>query len=56
MKWKVKDKPKQTDWCKIFAWKPIKTENGYIVWLEYVYKRYKIHMDGGKYVYKTIEI
>lgn len=55
MKWKVKDKTKQTDWYKIFTFKPVRTEDGHIVWLEYVHKRYKVHMSGGEYVYKIIE-
>jgi len=51
MKWKTKTKNKTTDWHRVFAWKPTKTEEGMTVFLEKVWKRYKLHMDSGKNVY-----
>jgi len=55
MKWKLKIKNKKTEWYKVFAWKPVRTEDNYRVWLEFVNKRYKVHMSGGSYVYQIIE-
>ncbi len=55
MKWKLKIKDKGTEWCRVFAWKPVRTEDNYRVWLEFVAKRWKVHMSGGSYVYKIVE-
>lgn len=55
MKWKIKPTVKHTEWIKVFAWKPVRTEDNYRVWLEFVAKRYKVHMRGGSYIYKLIE-
>ena len=55
MKWKLKIKNKKTEWYKVFAWKPVRTEDNYRVWLESVNKRYKVHMSGGSYVYQIIK-
>jgi len=52
MKWKAKDIVKKIEWYTVFAWFPVKTEDGYKVWLEKVEKRWKVHMTGGSYVYK----
>jgi len=52
MKWKTKQKVYDTEWHLVFAWKPIKTEDGFSVFLEKVYRRYKIHLNGGSYIYK----
>lgn len=51
MRWTTKEKIKKTEWFKSFAWRPIKTEEGITVLFEFVYKRYKVHMSGGSYVY-----
>lgn len=51
MKFKIKDKPKNTEWHKVFAWKPRRMENGDYIWLESIYRRYRVHMDSGKYIY-----
>lgn len=55
MNWKAKVNNKNTEWHIVFAWKPVKTEDNQMVWLERVYIRYKIHMSSGEYVYKLIE-
>ena len=53
MKWKIKDKPKDTSWHKKFIWFwPVKTEDGYKACLQTVWRRYRVHMDSGKYVYR----
>ena len=55
MKWKAKEIVKNTEWHTVMAWLPVKTENGWKVWLEKVNKRWKVHMNGGSYVYSVIE-
>jgi len=55
MKWKAKEIVKKTEWYPVIAWLPVKTENGWKVWLEKVNKRWKVHMNGGSYVYAIIE-
>lgn len=52
MKWKTKRLSINTEWKQIYIWKwPVKTEDGFTVIFETVWVKYKIHMDGGKYIY-----
>lgn len=51
MKWKTKHKVHSPDWEKVFVFFPKKTQDGYTVMLQYVWRRYKVHYDSGKYVY-----
>ena len=55
MRWKAKEQNKNTNWHIVFAWKFRKTEDNKIVWMEYLERRYKIHMSGGSYIYKTLD-
>jgi len=52
MKWKAKEIIKKTEWYTVIAWLPVKTEDGWKIWLEHVEKRWKVHMTGGSYVYR----
>jgi hypothetical protein len=54
VKWKPKEKFVNTDWHIVFAWKPVITEDNHMVWLEKVERRYRVHMTGGSFVYKSL--
>ena len=51
MKWKTKQKERSMVWEKVFVVLPKKTQEGYTVMLQYVWRRWKMHMSSGKYVY-----
>lgn len=51
MKWKTKVKERKTEWHQVFVVLPKHTNDGYTVVLGKVWRRWKIHADGGKYVY-----
>lgn len=52
MKFKVKDKPKNTNWHEVFVfWK--RTEDGYWVILGKVWRKWRVHMATGEYVYRA---
>lgn len=51
MKWKTSPKEYNTEWHKVFIWLPTKTQDGYTVMLETVWRKWRVHMDGGKYIY-----
>ena len=53
MKWKAKPIVRNTEWHKVFAWRPVKTEDGFMVLFEMVSRRYKVNMHSGFYVYHT---
>ena len=55
MKWKVEVKTYNTEWHTYFPIWPVKTQEGYNVVFERVYRRWKIHMAGGKFIYKMID-
>lgn len=53
MKWKTKIKERKMEWHKVFVILPKKTQDGYTVTMQYVWRRWKIHMSSGKYIYTT---
>lgn len=40
-------------WHLWFAWHPVKTEDNFLVWLQYVYRRIEFHYAGEDYFYCT---
>ena len=52
MKWKTKPKEVNTNWHKVFVWY-VKTEDGYTVVCETIWRKYKIHMSSGEYIYRV---
>ena len=53
MKWKVKPKQYNTDWHRFFVVWPRRTEDGYKVCFEMVWRKYKVFADDGKYVFRV---
>ena len=53
MKWKTKEQIKNTNWHEHFVWWFTKTEDGYTVIFETVWRKWKVHMSDGYYVFRT---
>lgn len=53
MKWKTKEQIKDTNWHEYFVWWFTKTEDGYTVIFETVWRKWKVHMSDGYYVFRT---
>lgn len=53
MRIKAKEIVRDTNWHKVFVFWPKRTEDGYHVFLGPAYRRWKVHMSSGKWVYRT---
>lgn len=53
MRIKAKEIVRDTNWHKVFVFLPKRTEDGYHVFLGPAYRRWKVHMSSGKWVYRT---
>lgn len=51
MKIKRKETCPNMDWHQVFVFWPRKTDDGYIVFFGKVWRRWKLFMSGGSYVY-----
>lgn len=56
MKWKTKVIERNVLWHDYLAILPVKTMDGHTVMFETVLRKWKLHMDHGKYVYKLKDV
>lgn len=56
MKWKAKKQVNEEDWHIIFAYLPVKTQEGNYVWWENVYHRVLVGAFDIYYEYKELEV